>query len=128
MINSTGEGTIGRSAIVKRSNANLLTDSHILLLRLNTKFVNSEFFTAIFNSSFGQIQINDIKSAQSTKQTELGIDNLLKLEFPVPRMQIQNKIVEHINSLKTKIKTLKIDAESLRIRAKDDFEAELFEM
>ena len=37
LINSTGEGTIGRAAVVDKDNTGLLYDSHVLLLRLNNE-------------------------------------------------------------------------------------------
>ncbi|MCD7780934.1 MAG: restriction endonuclease subunit S, partial [Candidatus Gastranaerophilales bacterium] len=92
LINSTGEGTIGRASCITEKNTGLLYDSHILLLRLNTKIVNPLYYTYLFNSSFGQEQLNLVKSAQSTKQTELGIDNLKKIKFPYPDIDIQNDI------------------------------------
>jgi hypothetical protein len=42
-----------------------------LLLRLNKGEVNPYFFVTFFNNYLGQEQVNNIKSAQATKQTEL---------------------------------------------------------
>src|SRR5690606_21684191 len=71
IINSTGEGTIGRASYVSKDFEGLIYDSHILLLRLNASVFNPELFVELFNSDFGQNQVNQIKSAQATKQTEL---------------------------------------------------------
>jgi restriction endonuclease S subunit len=76
LINSTGEGTLGRASTITSSYANLLYDSHILLLRINKKLIYPDFFTFVLNSFYGQQQVNSLKSAQSTNQTELGIENL----------------------------------------------------
>lgn len=127
LINSTGEGTIGRATCITKEYENLLYDSHMLLLRLNTKLVNPLYFTYLLNSSFGQEQINFIKSAQSTKQTELGIDNLKRLRFPYPNMEIQNDIVSHISKLNKEIVFLSIQAEQNKIGVQQEFEKELFE-
>lgn len=127
LINSTGEGTIGRATCIDKNHTNLLYDSHMLLLRLNTELVNPLYYTYLLNSSFGQEQINYIKSAQSTKQTELGIDNLKLIKFPYPGLDTQNEIVEHIKELNNNIIILRKQAEQNRIAAQEEFEKELFE-
>ena len=128
LINSTGEGTIGRATCIDKIEwLNLLYDSHVLLLRLNQDKVNTLFFTEFFNSFFVQNQINIIKSAQSTKQTELGIDNLKKIQLPLPPLSIQNRIATHIGNLKEQIKTLRNEAGRLRTSAKQEFEGAVFE-
>lgn len=82
LINSTGEGTIGRATYIKKEFEGLFYDSHLLLLRFDRNKVNPELFVELFNSDYGQNQVNDIKSAQATKQTELGVTNLIRLNFP----------------------------------------------
>lgn len=127
LINSTGEGTIGRATCIDKNHTNLLYDSHMLLLRLNTELVNPLYYTYLLNSSFGQEQINYIKSAQSTKQTELGIDNLKLIKFPYPNIDIQNEIVAHIEELNEDIVNSRKQAEQNRIAAQEEIEKELFE-
>ena len=127
LINSTGEGTIGRASYISKENIGLLYDSHILLLRLNKQKINPLYYTYLFNSCFGQDQIDFVKSAQSTKQTELGIDNLKKIKFPYPDMDVQNEIVDTITKLKAKIEKLNNLAEQNRKLAQEEFEKELFE-
>jgi len=127
LINSTGEGTIGRASYIEKNNEGLLYDSHILLIRLNQRLINPIYFTILFNGTFGQEQINFIKSAQSTKQTELGIDNLKKIKFPIPELDLQNKIVEKYIKMETNIKTLKTKSEFNKGLARKEFEKELFE-
>jgi type I restriction enzyme, S subunit len=126
LINSTGEGTIGRSAIVDKQNINILTDSHILLLRLKLTILNPTYYIYWFNSKENQFQLDQIKSAQTTKQTELGTDNLKKMLLPIPPIKIQNKIVAQIDIWKTEIKKLKLEAEELEIKAKSEFENAIF--
>lgn len=138
LINSTGDGTIGRSSLVTKDFEDLIYDSHILLLRLNQEVINPTFFVYQFNSTFIQNQIEQIKSAQSTKQTELGLENLFKLNFSIPQRiydkngnvdienDIQTKIANHITTEKEKIKSLRQQAEDLRKQAKETFENEIF--
>ena len=126
LINSTGEGTIGRASIIRKGFDGLLFDSHILLLRVNELEINPSYYVELFNSSFGQKQVNDIKSAQSTKQTELGVNNLNKIVFPLPPLKVQNKIAETITQMKTEIKDLKTHAKNNRQQAIKNFESEIF--
>ena len=69
----------------------------------------------------------EIKSAQSTKQIQLGIKNLLKIEFPLPPLPIQGRIVGGINARREQIKTLRENAQTKREQAKADFENALFD-
>ncbi|TXI93815.1 MAG: restriction endonuclease subunit S [Neisseriales bacterium] len=126
LINSTGEGTIGRTSVVSKDVTNILYDSHLLLLRLNNKLINSKYFVSFMNSNLGQKQISLVKSANSTKQTELGIDNCKKVLFPLPPLDIQNKIADHITNIKNQIKELKQLAEKNRTNAILDFEKAIF--
>lgn len=64
----------------------------------------------------------------SAGQQRVSSNFFKTLEIPLPNAKIREKIVKHIHMLKAKIKTLKTDAESLRRKAKTDFESELFEM
>ncbi len=126
LINSTWEGTIWRASLIKEEFEWLLYDSHLLLLRLNQKMINPEFFVYFFNNYLWQKQVNNVKSAQATKQTELWTWNLLKIFFPLPPKDIQEKIVKHIFKLKEEIKRLKKLSEGLKESAKFEVEKEIF--
>ncbi len=126
LVNSTGEGTIGRSTYISKNHEGLMFDSHLLLLRANKLQLDAEFYTYLFNSVYGQSQVNDFKSAQTTKQTELGISNLRKIVFPLPPLPIQQEIANHISALKQQIKHLKEQAQQNRQDAIIDFEKEIF--
>lgn len=128
IINSTGEGTIGRSSYVSKDFEGLIYDSHILLLRLNQELFNPELFVELFNSSFGQEQVNQIKSAQATKQTELGVNNLLKIEIPVvENINKQGLIVKEIKKLRSLALVNINKAELLKHQANEEFEKAIFQ-
>ena len=126
LINSTGEGTIGRAAIVDKECTDLVYDSHILNLRLNSQYIYPLYFVKIFNSFFVQRQIDFLKSGTSTKQTELGVENAKKILIPLPPLNIQNKIVQEITSRNKQIQDLQEESEKLRSQALSDFEKEVF--
>ncbi len=127
LINSTGEGTIGRASLVKKNDhIGLLYDSHMLLLRLNENEIEPQLIVDIINSTYGQEQVNMYKSAQATKQTELGIENLKKIKFPLPDISLQIKIVNELNVKKEALKILSIEIETLQLLAKKQFEEAIF--
>lgn len=126
LINSTWEWTIGRASSVREWYEWLLYDSHLLMLRTNQLKLNSKFFVIYFNSVFWQEQVNQIKSAQATNQTELWVWNLSKIYFPLPPLEIQEKIVTHIGVMKDEIQRLRQSAEELRESAGRVFEEEIF--
>lgn len=127
MINSTGEGTLGRaSLIVSDKHVGLAFDSHMLLLRLNLTEVDPLLFVYLFNSTFGQKQVDMYKSAQATKQTELGIENTKKIRFPLPDLAIQKSISNLIEKETLQISRLREEANGLYQKAKIEFEEAIF--
>ena len=126
IVNSTWEWTLWRSSLVRAWFDLLLCDSHMLLLRVNPKYIDPSFLVKQINSSFLQEQINGIKWAKATNQTELWVDNLMNLHFVIPEIHIQSQIVEHIDAIKATITSARTRAESLRNEAKDSLERELF--
>lgn len=106
LINSTGEGTIGRASVVTKAHEGLLYDSHVLLLRLNKEKIDPRYFTLVFNSRYGQEQVNNVKSAKTTKQTELGIENLKKIQIPLPPLNTQREIVAKLYAMYEEIADL----------------------
>lgn len=127
LINSTGEGTIGRASFITKEFEGLLYDSHILLLRLNSTLYNAELFVELFNSEYGQNQVNDIKSAQATKQTELGISNLSRIKFPlIENLKTQNEIVNKIKEMRFHKNNLINQAKQLKFQAEEEFDQTIF--
>lgn len=126
LINSTGEGTIGRSSFISKKYAGLLFDSHILLFRGKQDLINGKYFVYWFNSKINQEYLNEIKSAQTTKQTELGSNNLGNMLIPLPSIDIQNKIVNKIDNWEKEIEDTKQKVELLKTEAKKKFEDNLF--
>ena len=126
LINSTGEGTIGRAAIIDKALEGLLYDSHILLLRLNKNKVLPKYFMYVFNSRYGQEQVENVKSAKTTKQTELGVDNLKKIQIPIPPMAVQEKIVSDLDIMYEEVADLQRLAPYYE-KALKTFETQIFE-
>ena len=127
LVNSTGEGTIGRATYITKNYEGLIYDSHMLLLRLNRSIYNPILFVDLFNSSYIQTQIDKIKSAQATKQTELGINNLLKIRIPIlSNLQVQQTIITQIDTYKNEIKILRERVTLLKQQAEQEFKQTIF--
>lgn len=126
LVNSTGEGTIGRAAVVENEAANMAFDSHVLLLRPDFSQLNAFLFAEIINSPYGQRQIEDLKSGQTTNQTELGVGNLRKILFPLPDLSTQQVIVKKLWLLQEHEQDLLTHAATLEAAAKATFEAAIF--
>ena len=128
IINSTGEGTIGRSSTIIKEYEGLMYDSHILLLRLDQSKVCPNYFSYLFNTQYGQNQVDNIKSAQSTKQTELGINNLKKVKFPLPPLSIQKEIASQLDAMVEAQKEKRSKVVELKQTALQEFEDAIFRL
>lgn len=99
VINSTGNGTLGRVGFYKESDNPrhfpVVPDSHVTVVRtsskLNKKYVMYclKYFQPYFEK----------KCTGSTNQTELGVDIVKNLPFPVPPIKEQQRIVEKLDKL-----------------------------
>lgn len=127
LINSTGEGTIGRAAVITQATVGYLVDTHVLVARLDTSKINAYLWTEIINSPHGQQQINEIKSAQTTKQTELGTANLKRIVFPLPPLAKQDELADLLRQTKAEALRLREDAKALESEAVAAFEAAIFQ-
>ncbi len=125
LVNSTGEGTIGRSAVVGQACAGLLYDSHVLLLRISSQCLNPFYLSFLINSKYGQHQIEDLKSGKTTHQTELGVSNLSKMSIPLPPIAEQIKIATKLQEINEEIAQLK-DVDNIRAKARTYFEQQVY--
>jgi len=107
VVNSTGEGTIGRSCIVTADINGLPFDSHVLAVKDLNKNIDPKFIVYFLRSPIGQELINDAKGAKTTKQTELGSDKLGKIKLPVPPLDEQRRIVAYLDGLQAKVNGLR---------------------
>ncbi|APH00490.1 hypothetical protein ASJ30_02230 [Janibacter indicus] len=92
LLNSTGEGTIGRCGLVDSESVGLLTDSKVLTVRVGTE-VLADYLALYLRSPYGQAAIEAVKGANTTKQTELGVQRALRLRVPDPSKEEQRRVV-----------------------------------
>lgn len=95
LVNSTGEGTVGRACIIDKKNVGLIYDTHLLLLRMNEKIYNPKLAVYYLSSDEGQKQMLSKLGAQSTKQVELGTEKLSEILLPNLTEEETIKIVNY---------------------------------
>lgn len=101
LVNSTGVGTLGRVAIVKRLDSPQTTvDSHVTIVRANINLVDPLFLG--FSLVNKQSEIEKLGEG-STGQTELSRENLGKLPILLPKQNLQNDFTSIIKPLFEKI-------------------------
>jgi len=96
LVNSTGEGTIGRSCLPGDS-IGLPFDSHVLAVRPDPGALRPAFLNLYIRSPQGQAAIESVKGANTTKQTELGKKKLEAIEVPVPDTAVQDRTVSQLS-------------------------------
>ncbi|HEX2947228.1 MAG TPA: restriction endonuclease subunit S [Clostridia bacterium] len=95
LLNTLGNGTLGRSGIIESLAKPLLTDGHLFVFRLIND-VSSRYFYYFLQSKRSEIE----KAANgSTNQTFLSLGNTLKWIIPVPPFSEQKRIVAKIEEL-----------------------------
>lgn len=115
LVNSTGIGTLGRTAQIKELTQETSVDSHITIVRLND-CVNKWYvgFQLAFNEP-----VLDRLGQGSTQQTELSRDDLGEIEILLPPLNIQDKIVSILfaydNLIENNIKQISLLEESAKI-------------
>lgn len=99
IINSTGNGTLGRVGFYKESDNPrhfpVVPDSHVTVVRTSSK-LNKKY--VMYCLKYYQPYFEK-KCTGSTNQTELGVDIVKNLPFPVPPIKEQQRIVEKLDKL-----------------------------
>ena len=86
--------------------------------------INEHYFKYYLASSAVQQQISN--AFQGARMPRINESTFMAIQIPIPPIEIQNAIVEHINEQKARIKELKKQAEELRKESLEEFEKEIF--
>ena len=100
LVNSTGEGTLGRVAQIKTVAEPTTVDSHVTILRPNPKLVDPPFLGCLVRKL--QPEIEQMAEG-STGQTELSRTRLGELEIDIPPLAEQKAIAAVLGALDDKI-------------------------
>lgn len=119
LVNSTGEGTIGRVALATDAAYGIPFDSHILVVRCDESILLPEFLAVYLRSRDGQRQVNQAKGANTTKQTELGKTKLERFMVPVPSVNNQALLVSRFRKIqgRTRLIESRINEQAERLSA-----------
>lgn len=112
-------GTIGISAI-NNSCEKIAINQNVTSIDLKQDLVNKNYLNYFFNSQFSI----DIVKIYSSIATILYINNnnLLNLRIPLPPLEKQNQIANHIHQIRSKVKLLKNEANKILEDAKQNIE------
>lgn len=99
LINSTGQGTLGRVGQVKKITQSTTVDSHVTIVRPSNK-VNPIYLGYSLKSK--QTLIESLAEG-STGQTELARQKVAELEITIPDLPTQKEIAQILSSLDDKI-------------------------
>lgn len=99
LVNSTGEGTIGRAVLATEDASGLPFDSHVMSVRCREDKILPDFLSAYLRSPQGQGAIAKLKGANTTKQTELGKAKLEQLPVPQASLEEQLRLVSEFQDV-----------------------------
>ncbi|WP_347305980.1 restriction endonuclease subunit S [Corynebacterium sp. SA-MJD20WY100] len=103
VVNSTGTGTLGRSALVTELSEPTILDGHVTLVRPNGSSLLGAFL-AYFLRAQEQWLVREARG--STNQIELGKDTLLTMPVPLPPLDEQRRIAERLDAATARIDTM----------------------
>lgn len=115
---------VGKTAIFD-SNDEFTFASYLIRVVIDPNLANNNFINSLFNSTILQIQ-KDMVSRQITGQANINAQEMKEFLFPLPPLQKQKKISEHISSMKMKIKKLNSLSVENKQEAIKEFEEEIF--
>lgn len=95
LINSTGQGTLGRAQLY-RDDVRRAVDSHVTIVRADKKRMMPGYFRYLLESNRGQGLLYSMCVTGSTGQIELSKSKLQLLSIPLPPVDEQEQIVDTI--------------------------------
>lgn len=105
------KGSSLKTAIIDADSRGRVFSSNIISLRL-IEGIQPEILVAYLNSPEGQQELNSI--AKGTGIPSVNTHDLLELEIPIPPLNIQNALIEYINSVDHYLEALSKEEELIR--------------
>ena len=117
---------VGFPSLIKLNNKNekIVFCGFVIKCSINTDVIKPDFLLYVLRSDLYRKAV--IKKSNKSTITNIAQPALKNLQIPLPPLEIQNKIANHIQSLKDEIQALKQQAEQNRRNALSEFEAEIF--
>jgi len=102
---------------------NIICSSEFFVFNIN-ECINKYYFLNVLSSKFIQSQISDKTSG--ARMPRINEEIFFNLQFPLPPLEKQIQIANHILTLKQQIKDLQYQAKDNRNKAIQEFEEEIF--
>lgn len=99
--------------------------SYLIRVKIDSSKANVEYINYLFNSSILQIQ-KDLVSRQITGQANINAQEMQDFLFPLPQLNIQEKICQQLNRIKNELKNKINNSLSLRKQANEELEQAIF--
>jgi type I restriction enzyme S subunit len=100
LINSTGQGTLGRVAQLKELQEEVTADSHVTIVRPDSALIDSIFLGYVLKSKQSLIESF---AEGSTGQTELSREKVKQIDVNIPPIEEQRRIAKILFALDEKI-------------------------
>ncbi len=113
LIACSAAGCLGRVAQFIETDQEASTDTHVAIARANPKVILPEYLYAYLRGAQGQIQLRSRERGDWTREkvgfrlTELNLADLKRVPIPLPSPNEQRDIVAYLDSLQSKVDTLK---------------------
>lgn len=104
IINNIGT-YLGAAAMIEDKIQNTFISQHVVLVRANESLILPDYLAVVLNSDFVKEQI--YRKANGSVMPSISMENLRKLEIPVPNIEKQNYIVKQIYESRNKVLELK---------------------
>lgn len=105
LVNSTGVGTVGRSAYISIDPMRpTFVDSHVTIVRPDTAIVDPKFMSVVLSSDVYSNYMGSTLAQGSTGQVELSRQKLSKMCIPFPPLNTQHLIGTIFDLIDQKIK------------------------
>jgi type I restriction enzyme S subunit len=111
LINSTGFGTLGRTAVVRWLPEEAVVDSHITIVRADQSAVTADYL--VHSLGVREREIEALGEG-STGQTELSRKRLGELPVPMPTREVQDAFAELVRPADRMIAALEQQVDRLR--------------
>lgn len=102
----------------------IVCSSEFFVFNIKKDETDTRFFKYVLGSDIVQHQVVDL--ASGARMPRITEDVFMNIRIPVPPMDIQIRIANHIDEMAKSIRELKSDASNRRVSAMADFEAEIF--
>ncbi len=119
--NTNSQELVGKTSLVDIENQKLTYSNHITVIRTNQNELNPVYLQNVLNLYQKQKYFYSI-CTNWNNQSGVGVELLRSVKIPVPPINKQNEIVEHIQDIRTQAKQLQAEAAQILADAKAEVE------